>query len=63
MKPSRSRVRIDRIDLDLAYYTLHMPIGKCVRAAAGNVGGDDEFSDDCQAAILHAIKSAAAVNV
>jgi hypothetical protein len=24
MTPSRSRVRIDRIDLDLVYYTLHM---------------------------------------
>jgi hypothetical protein len=25
MIPSRSRVRIDRIDLDLVYYTLHSP--------------------------------------
>jgi len=32
MTPSRSRVRIDRIDLDLVYYTLHMSTGKRVRA-------------------------------
>src|SRR5256885_3700900 len=31
MTPSRSRVRIDRIDLDLVYYTLHMSMGKRVR--------------------------------
>jgi hypothetical protein len=31
MTPSRSRVRIDRIDLDLVYYTLHMAMGKRVR--------------------------------
>jgi len=60
MTPSRSRVRIDRIDLDLVYYTLHMSMGKRVRvAAAGNVGGDDEFSDGRQSPILHAIESAA----
>src|SRR6266850_6287638 len=29
--PSRSRVRIDRIDLDLVYYTLHMSMGKRIR--------------------------------
>jgi hypothetical protein len=31
MTPSRSRVRIDRIDLDLVYYTLRMSMGKRVR--------------------------------
>src|SRR5687768_7252702 len=31
MTPSRSSVRIDRIDLDLVYYTLHMSMGKRVR--------------------------------
>jgi len=31
MTPSRSRVRIDRIDLDLVYYTLHLSMGKRVR--------------------------------
>src|SRR4029077_19593223 len=31
MTPSRSRVRIDRSDLDLVYYTLHMSMGKRVR--------------------------------
>jgi hypothetical protein len=31
MTPSRSRVRIDRIDLDLVYYTLHVSMGKRVR--------------------------------
>jgi len=31
MTPSRSRGRIDRIDLDLVYYTLHMSMGKRVR--------------------------------
>jgi len=31
MTPSRSRVRIDRIDLDLVYYTLQMSMGKRVR--------------------------------
>jgi hypothetical protein len=31
MTPSRSRVRIDRIDLDLVYYTLHMSMGKRIR--------------------------------
>jgi hypothetical protein len=31
MTPSRSRVRIDRIDLDLVYYTLHISMGKPVR--------------------------------
>jgi len=31
MTPSRSRVRIDRIDLDPVYYTLHMSMGKRVR--------------------------------
>src|SRR6266566_1716645 len=31
MTPSRSRVRIDRIDLDLVYYTLHLSLGKRVR--------------------------------
>src|SRR6266403_1790474 len=56
MTPSRSRVRIDRIDLDLVYYTLHLSMGKTrPRAAAGNVGGDDEFSDGRQSPILHAM--------
>jgi hypothetical protein len=60
MTPSRSRVRIDRIDLDLVYYTLHMSMGKRVREpAAGNAGGDDEFSDGRQSPILHAIESPA----
>jgi hypothetical protein len=31
MTPSHSRVRIDRIDLDLVYYTLHKSMGKRVR--------------------------------
>jgi len=31
MTPSRSRVRIDRIDLDLVYYAPHMSMGKRVR--------------------------------
>jgi hypothetical protein len=31
MTPSRSRVRIDRIDLHLVYYTLHVSMGKRVR--------------------------------
>src|SRR3989440_8624699 len=31
MTPSHSRVRIDRIDLDLVYYPLHMSMGKRVR--------------------------------
>src|SRR6267143_2471118 len=31
MTPSRSRVRNDRIDLDLVYYTLHMSMGRRVR--------------------------------
>jgi len=30
MTPSCSLVRIDRIDLDLVYYTLHMSMGKRV---------------------------------
>src|SRR5207302_5610836 len=59
MTPSRSRVRIDRIDLDLVYYTLHVHGKTRPRAAAGNVGGDDEFSDGRQSPILHAIESAA----
>jgi len=46
MTPSRSRVRIDRIDLDLVYYAPHMSMGKRVREpAAGNVIGDDGFFD------------------
>jgi len=57
MTPSRSRVRIDRIDLDLVYYTLHMSMGKTRRrAAAGSVGGDDEFSDGRESPILRAIE-------
>jgi hypothetical protein len=31
MTPSRSRVRIDRIDLDLVYYALQMSMGKLIR--------------------------------
>src|SRR4029077_17005494 len=60
MTPSRSRVRIDRIDLDLVYLHFARFHGKTrPRAAAGKVGGDDEFSDGRQSPILHAIESAA----
>jgi len=60
MTPSRSRVRIDRIDLDLVYYAPHMSMGKRVREpAAGNVSGDDGFFDGRQSPVLHAIESVA----
>jgi hypothetical protein len=35
MTPSRSRVQIDRIDLDLVYYTLHSPWENA--SASGNI--------------------------
>src|SRR5882762_1459469 len=57
--PSRSRVRIDRIDLDLVYLLSTCPSENASACGSGNVGGDDEFSDGRQSPILHAIESAA----
>jgi hypothetical protein len=56
MTPSRSRVRIDRIDLDLVYYTLHISMGKPVRERQPDMCGDDEFSDGRESPILRAIE-------
>jgi hypothetical protein len=60
MTPSRSGERIDTIDLDLVYYTLHMSTGKRVREWQPEMWvATDEFSDGRQSPILHAIESAA----
>jgi len=42
--------------IDLAYHTLRLSVGKRrPRAAGGNVGGDDEFSDGHRSPVLQAI--------